>query len=399
MSSPIRCKSLASTYPIPYFLHGALADPKTLKRVFTLDEEPKMRKARIVGYRRVRKVTNWVLVPDKEQSDTLQEHTTKEKTLASVVDGVVYNASSTDETYRLERHAQAEYGVASYATVPVDIEVLAQGSRRARKILGQTIIYIENPPSLDLDLEAVIPTPADHPTKIHKVKQLARKPVPSKQQSVPIATSLNLPRSPSLNLAFILPRPTSYHGASLDMNSDDILQDLNREIADVYDHWKSETIVGILAKSRSFRRQALSSSMDTRMSSKLIESEPYVRKHDEVISEPKPLFAREKEDNTPEDPRTYNSDKEHSLSEVDLSQCDLNDTMAKSEPSTRRAADCGVKRKLPPLPKHVAFVSEEAARGVDSSAQLLLETSELGPVTSAQGESKGVNRYETYTDN
>jgi len=94
-----------------------------------------------MGYRRVRQVTNWVLVPDDVRSEVLLKTKVGETQSEGEVEGVVYNVSSTSEAYRLEKHAQAEYGIGSYTTVNVQIEVLAQGNRRARKIEGRTIIY------------------------------------------------------------------------------------------------------------------------------------------------------------------------------------------------------------------------------------------------------------------
>ncbi|KAJ5710114.1 hypothetical protein N7493_009706 [Penicillium malachiteum] len=39
-----------SKYPVYYFFYGTLTAPETLKRIIDLSDEPRMRKAKLIGY-------------------------------------------------------------------------------------------------------------------------------------------------------------------------------------------------------------------------------------------------------------------------------------------------------------------------------------------------------------
>lgn len=93
---------------MPYFLHGAPTNAKTVQRIFGLAYEPKARKARIFGFRRMRHLVNWVLVREENrQSPLLLERSGQNE---SEVEGVAFVVSNTEEMERLETHARAEYG-------------------------------------------------------------------------------------------------------------------------------------------------------------------------------------------------------------------------------------------------------------------------------------------------
>lgn len=229
-----------------------------------------------MGYRRIRQVTNWVLVPEETPSEVLLKNRFDKPTPESEVEGVVYSIASTAEAYRLEKHAQAEYGAGSYATVAVEIEILAHGTRRSRNISGQTIVYTGGGVCVNEESNDKPAASKNHAMKIQRSKELARKPLPFRphsrllnlQKPLPRSPSLDsalgfeqsaqksfdesLPRSPSLHIATVAPRPVTYRGASLrgtqsmisergvDLNttSDEIIQSLNAEISMAYNDWK-----------------------------------------------------------------------------------------------------------------------------------------------------------------
>jgi hypothetical protein len=208
--SPTWRQSLAEPYPIPYFLHGALADLKTLKRVFQLAEKPRLKKARIVGYQRVRQVTNWILVPDDEQSVALLKRRMGEMHTASEVEGIMYMISNVNEADRLEKHAEAEYGAETYKTVTVNIEIVAQGVRRARNIEGRTIIYSGDMEPLEKNAASAEPS-RDYAAKVLRARQLARKPVSTmstESQTRTIESPKAMPRSVTSNLVSKTALPT-----------------------------------------------------------------------------------------------------------------------------------------------------------------------------------------------
>ncbi|KAF2244365.1 hypothetical protein BU26DRAFT_569353 [Trematosphaeria pertusa] len=294
-------KSLTDPYPIPYFLYDSLAEPKTLKRVQQLDDEPRLKQAQIQGYRRVRRGTEWVVVREDELRSPLpgKEGRSSEQEEEGV-EGVVYVMSGAEEARRLEDYLRAEYGQDGYEMVGVEIEILAQGLRRARTIEGRTFLYTG-------ELEAIA---AKTPAKLidtkppaetqKKTKELKRKPLPlpSSSQSSGVTT---LPRSPSLNLPTVQPRPACYHGASIlgtqamlsqrasleteEEQRSDAMQNLSNEISVLYKEIKkeNETTNGDL------RRRALSSSSAiSGISTRTVDGDVKLQE----IDTPEPLFAK-----------------------------------------------------------------------------------------------------------
>ncbi|KAF2687330.1 hypothetical protein K458DRAFT_386158 [Lentithecium fluviatile CBS 122367] len=407
MESPIWRKSLANTYPVPYFLHGALADPKTLKRVFTLNEEPRLKKARILGYQRVRQVTNWVLVPDEASSESLLKERTGDTQSPNEVEGVIYNVSSSTEAYRLEKHARAEYGVGSYATVPVEIDVLAQKSRRSRKVEGRTIIHISDPTALQLDFSANISSSKDYAAKILEAKEVTRKPVPTHVKPQPTVTSSkpNLVRSPSLNLASVMPRPPTYHGASISQTQnmllerggkqdnmvDDILQNLNEEIARVHDEWKN----GIgQTKPHSIRRRVLSSVVESKEGSKSSKEKPGDGGEGDEVGSPWPLFAHRRDGHTRKEQWRKKPTHGHAGSQ-ESQHPSRNDCMkAGLKSSSNRTSNRYTNKILPALPEHVEIAGPGARPGMDSILGLMTGASKQGQTDTGR-ESRGrVDGYE-----
>jgi len=342
-----------------------------------------------MGYRRVRQVTNWVLVPDDVRSEVLLKTKVGETQSEGEVEGVVYNVSSTSEAYRLEKHAQAEYGIGSYTTVNVQIEVLAQGNRRARKIEGRTIIYTGGSNYLGKDIKPSTGASGDYATKIQNAKQLARKPLPIKAKPQPqpctmetarpplLSPSLNftsamqhpapmdvarpLPRSPSLNLASVVPRPASYRGASisgtqamlsdrgvsLDSTSDDILRDLNEQITRVYEDWK-----------RGLRHTSSRPSTSLKEVSTPTEKDLGDRKRGEKVCEPTRLFPHVM-DSLQSKRQTYDSTYKQTSPQASFSR--MEDTHTKTSPKIGhgRTTHGGKNRVLPALPEHGACVVEK----------------------------------------
>jgi hypothetical protein len=342
-----------------------------------------------------------VLVLDDTRPEELLKARVGETQSESEVEGVVYNTSSLNETCRLEKHAQAEYGVGLYATVTVEIEVLAQGNRRARKIEGRTIIYIGGFRSLGQNNTGSTTTmPQDYVVEIKKTKQLARKPLPIKPnpqaqpgtmetaKRLPPSPSLNytsafqhsasldviepLPRSPSLNLASVVQRPASYRGASIcgtqtmlsergvsmDSTSDDILRDLNEEISRVYEDWKRGARY---ASSHSIGQAALVSS--TRLKEEVSspcgkDARKKNQERGEELCGPRPLSAHGK-DNQPDKHRAYDSAHKYVSSRASYHRSEDISTKGKTRPKPifQRIAHGGTDKILPDLPEHVARVA------------------------------------------
>ncbi|KAF2473327.1 uncharacterized protein BDR25DRAFT_312418 [Lindgomyces ingoldianus] len=239
-------EALGGQYPVAYFFYGAVAEPKALKRVLGLGEEPRVRKAKILGYEKVKSRGGWSVLGREDDKGE--------------VSGVVYMVSSDIE----ERSLQGFVGVA-YRVASVEIEILSHGLRRGRKVEGKTFVYTGDT-DMDTDIltsdlrgpdascdgdggsdtldnllrklwplppEPSIPPPSDSSESSNY--RYSRR-FTSQNFSVPLcirpwnhdvltAQGVSYPtpthdpklpeRSPSLRLSTIIPRPPTYHGPSI----------------------------------------------------------------------------------------------------------------------------------------------------------------------------------------
>lgn len=133
-SEPPALTDLSEPPTGPYFVYGTLMDPAMLSDVVGLDDKPKLRPAKVVGYSSML----WGQYPALRDGPQGAE-----------VHGAVYHVQSTAEGKRL-----AEYETNSYKTKPCLIQY-TDGGEPAEEY-GHVFMFVGNPRDLeegDFDLE------------------------------------------------------------------------------------------------------------------------------------------------------------------------------------------------------------------------------------------------------
>lgn len=112
--------------PVCYFFYGTLTQPETLGRILDLQQEPKLRKAQIVGY----SVAKWGDYP-----------TLLDGPPGNVVTGYAYMVQSEDHEHKL-----AHYETKAYKVVPCRL-TFTDGLSPAQ-LVGKTFMYAGDPKAL-----------------------------------------------------------------------------------------------------------------------------------------------------------------------------------------------------------------------------------------------------------
>lgn len=119
---------LPPEYPVYYFFYGTLTAPATLKRIIDLPEEPKMRKAKLVGYA----LGKWGDYPALIDGEPGQE-----------VSGYAYIVQSEEEAQKLSYYETNAYEEAHCLIYFVDEEEPAQAPGKTFKYAGDAKALLE----------------------------------------------------------------------------------------------------------------------------------------------------------------------------------------------------------------------------------------------------------------
>ncbi|OQE37697.1 hypothetical protein PENCOP_c009G07011 [Penicillium coprophilum] len=110
---------LPPEYPVYYFFYGTLTAPATLQRIIDLPEEPKMRKAKLIGYA----LAKWGDYPMLINGDHDQE-----------IPGYTYIVQTEEQAQKLAYYETNAYKEAHCLIYFVDDE-------EPVKVLGKTFVY------------------------------------------------------------------------------------------------------------------------------------------------------------------------------------------------------------------------------------------------------------------
>ncbi|KAB8218764.1 hypothetical protein BDV33DRAFT_205169 [Aspergillus novoparasiticus] len=106
-------------YPVYYFFYGALTKPTQLQRIIDLTEEPKLRKAEVIGY----DIAKWGDYPALISGEQGQ-----------VVSGYAYPVQSAEEAGKLAEYETRAYKVASCC-------IFFQDGEKPKEVGGKVFMY------------------------------------------------------------------------------------------------------------------------------------------------------------------------------------------------------------------------------------------------------------------
>lgn len=110
-----------------YFFYGTLKDPSWLAEILNLAEKPKLRPAKLVGY----KSKLWGPYPALVDGPT-----------DAIVEGMVYQVQSENHANRLARYETNAYA-------PVSCQIRFTDGKEPGEVSGMTFKYVGNPVDID----------------------------------------------------------------------------------------------------------------------------------------------------------------------------------------------------------------------------------------------------------